>query len=357
MPINENLIVPKLEEIKKIPFNGLNVISTFSGAGGSSLGYRMAGFRVLWTNEFMEKARDTYKLNASSRTVINGSDIRVLNTKDILNQIGLDIGEIDILDGSPPCASFSTQGKRDKDWGKVKTYSKTKQRTDDLFFEYIRLVESLKPKVFVAENVSGLIKGRAKGYFLEILKAFREIGYNVKVKLLKAHWLYVPQMRERIFFIGVRNDLSKEPEFPMPKETMTRIRDVLPLLNNNNLTKDEIYWIKKDTRMAELWKYTKKGTNFQRAGLELYGKKGSYFGQVKVSPDKPCNTILTTPLYHWDKCRFLTIPEIKLFSTFPEDFKITGSFMDRFERVGRAVPPFMMKEIASTLRDTVLNKC
>lgn len=355
--IREELKIPLLEDIIKIPFNGYNVISTFSGGGGSSLGYRMAGFRVLWINEFMEKARETYKLNASTNTIINGKDIRDLDYKDILNEIKLDIGEIDILDGSPPCASFSTQGKRDKDWGKIKSYSKTKQRTDDLFFEYIRLVNTLKPKVFVAENVSGLVKGRAKGYFLEILEAFKECGYNVQVKLLKAHWLDVPQMRERVFFIGVRDDLNIQPEFPKPKEVMTRIRDVLPLLNNKNLSDQEIYWIKDNTRMKKLWQYTKKGANFQRAGLELYGKKGSYFGQVKVSPDKPCNTILTTPLYHWDLCRFLTIPEIKLFSTFPEDFQLTGGFMDRFERIGRAVPPFMMKEIASVIRDKVLVNC
>ena len=357
MPTDENLIIPKLKDIIKIPFNGFNVVSTFSGAGGSSLGYRMAGFRVIWVNEFMEKARESYKLNASSSTILNGKDIRQLKASDILNEINLDIGEIDILDGSPPCASFSTQGKRDKDWGKVKSYSKTQQRTDDLFFEYIRLVRLLKPKIFVAENVSGLIKGRAKGYFLEILKEFKESGYNVKVKLLKAHWLHVPQMRERLFFIGIRNDLNKEPEFPVPKSTMTRIRDVLPYLNNKNLTDTDVIWIKENTRMKKLWQYTKAVTNFQRAGFELFGKKGSYFGQVKASPDKPCNTILTTAMYHWNECRFLTIPEIKLFSTFPEDFKLTGSFMDKWERVGRAVPPFMAKEIAIVLRDKILNKC
>ena len=126
MPIKEELKIPSMEDIVKIPFNGYNVISTFSGGGGSSLGYRMAGYRVLWINEFMQKARDTYKLNASTNTIINGKDIRDIDYEDILKEINLDVGEIDILDGSPPCASFSTQGKRDKDWGKVKSYSKTK---------------------------------------------------------------------------------------------------------------------------------------------------------------------------------------------------------------------------------------
>lgn len=350
----ENLKVPLLKDILKIKKNGFNVVSTFTGAGGSSLGYRMAGFNVLWINEFMEKARETYKLNSTKSTIIDKTDIRDVKSEDILNVLNIDAGEIDVLDGSPPCASFSTQGKRDKDWGKVKSYSKTKQRTDDLFFEYIRLVKGLKPKVFVAENVSGLIKGRAKGYFLEILKEFKKYNYTVEARLLKAHWLNVPQMRERLFFIGVRNDLQKKPEFPLPKSTPTRIKDVLCNLKNK---KDEnnCYWIKEDTRMQKLWFHTKAGTNFQKAGGLLYNKEGSYFGQVKVSPDKPCNTIVTTPMYHWEECRFLTIPEIKLFSTFPEDFELTGSFMDRWERVGRAVPPFMMKEIASVIRDKILN--
>lgn len=351
----DDLKISTMKEIHNLQHNGFNVVSTFSGAGGSSLGYRMAGFKVLWINEFMEKARETYKLNSSTETVINKTDIREVTKDDILNVTKLDVGEIDILDGSPPCASFSTQGKRDKDWGKIKSYSKTKQRTDDLFYEYIRLVKELKPKIFVAENVSGLIKGRAKGYFLDILKEFKKNNYTVQAKLLKAHWLNVPQMRERLFFIGVRNDLNKQPEFPKPKETPTKIKDVLKYLNNKK-DEENCYWIKENTRMHNLWFHTKAGTNFQKAGGLLYDKGGSYFGQVKVSPEKPCNTILTTPMYHWEECRFLTIPEIKLFSTFPEDFQLTGSFMDRWERIGRAVPPYMMKEIASVLRDKILNK-
>ena len=218
MQIDNELKIPTIKEIKKIPSNGLKVISLFSGAGGSSLGYRMAGFDVIWINEFMKKARETYKLNAISDTFINGKDIRQLTGSEILNQVKFKKKEIDILDGSPPCASFSTAGNRDKDWGKIKNYSKTAQRTDDLFFEYIRILKEIQPKVFVAENVSGLVKGRAKGYFLEILKEFNNSGYNVKVQLIKAQYLNVPQMRERIFFIGVRKDIYKMPVFPKPKK-------------------------------------------------------------------------------------------------------------------------------------------
>tara|TARA_Y100000114_G_scaffold135117_1_gene135779 strand:- start:1600 stop:2667 length:1068 start_codon:yes stop_codon:yes gene_type:complete len=353
MQIDNELKIPTIKEIKKIPSNGLKVISLFSGAGGSSLGYRMAGFDVIWINEFMKKARETYKLNAISDTFINGKDIRQLTGSEILNQVKFKKKEIDILDGSPPCASFSTAGNRDKDWGKIKNYSKTAQRTDDLFFEYIRILKEIQPKVFVAENVSGLVKGRAKGYFLEILKEFNNSGYNVKVQLIKAQYLNVPQMRERIFFIGVRKDIYKMPVFPKPKKKITKIIDVIDNLTKN-IQKNEICYLGKETRTYKLWKNTIPGNDFQKAGELLYGKKSSYFGQKKAGIHKPCNSICATPaLYHWNEPRYLSIPEIKLFSSFPEDFVVTGSFSDRFERVGRAVPPFVMKEIAKSLRNEI----
>ncbi len=123
-------------------------------------------------------------------------------------------GELDLFDGSPPCASFSTAGKREAGWGKVKDYSDTKQRTDDLFLEYVRLLRGLQPKVFVAENVSGLVKGVAKGYFLEILAALKASGYRVTCRVLDAQWLGVPQQRQRTIFVGVREDLGLDPVHP-----------------------------------------------------------------------------------------------------------------------------------------------
>ena len=106
-----------MAQIREIPWNGLTVASTFSGAGGSSLGYRMAGYRVLYANEFVKLARDTYRANAADYTVIDESDIRELAPDDILSAIDFAPRELDLLDGSPPCASFSTAGKRHKHWG------------------------------------------------------------------------------------------------------------------------------------------------------------------------------------------------------------------------------------------------
>ncbi len=129
------------------------------------------------------------------------------------------------------CASFSTAGKRQKGWGQVKSYSDTEQRSDDLFFEYARLLRGIQPRAFVAENVSGLVKGVAKGYFLEILKALKDCGYRVEARLLDAQWLGVPQARKRIIFVGVRNDLERDPAFPSPLPYRYSIRDALPWLS------------------------------------------------------------------------------------------------------------------------------
>ena len=218
--------VPTMTEIAALKPNALRAVSTFSGCGGSCLGFEMAGYRVAWGNEFIPAAAATYILNHPD-TILDTRDIRSVQPSEILEATGLAVGELDVFEGSPPCASFSTAGKRARDWGKVKDYSDTRQRTDDLFFEYARLLEGLKSRVFVAENISGLVKGVAKGYFIEILAKLKACGYRVSCKVLDAQWLGVPQARQRTIFIGVREDLGKEPVFPKPMpydSDATRIR-------------------------------------------------------------------------------------------------------------------------------------
>jgi DNA (cytosine-5)-methyltransferase 1 len=201
--------VPLMTEIAQIPWNGFSVCSLFAGTGGSCLGYRMAGYRVLWANEFVPAAQASYRVNAARGSILDGRDIRQVQPGEILQATGLQVGELDILDGSPPCQAFSTAGKREKGWGKNKTYEHgARQKNETLFTEYIRLLRGLNPKTFVAENVSGLVKGVAKGFFLEILREMKTSGYCVTCKLLDAQWLGVPQMRQRVIFVGVREDLG-----------------------------------------------------------------------------------------------------------------------------------------------------
>ena len=182
--------------------NKFTVISTFAGGGGSSTGYRLAGGKVLVVNEFVEEAQETYKQNYPETHILPG-DIKKLNGKDFLDASGLKVGEVDILDGSPPCSAFSVagklshniheeeridlfgnvtiekvSGKHSDGWNQTKNYSdgKTVENIEDLFFEFLRVAEEIKPKVIIAENVKGLTIGEAKTYFNKILNTFEKIN-------------------------------------------------------------------------------------------------------------------------------------------------------------------------------------
>lgn len=142
--------------------NAPTVISTFAGCGGSSLGYSMAGYRELLAVEWESNAAKTFAYNFPEIPLYHG-DICQLSTDEILKQTGLKDGELDVFDGSPPCQGFSTAGKRDFD-----------DSRNQLFVEYVRLLNGLMPKVFVMENVSGMVKGKMKLIFVEILKKLKE---------------------------------------------------------------------------------------------------------------------------------------------------------------------------------------
>jgi DNA-cytosine methyltransferase len=219
--------VPTMDEVRAVPWNGLTVISTFAGAGGSSTGYRMAGYRVLAAVEFVPAAGDSYEANMGPHTTLLRRDIRTVGADELLAAAGVAAGELDVLDGSPPCEPFSSAGRRERTWNSVREYSGQRQRTDDLFFEYARLVDGIRPRVFVAENVTGLTRGRARGYFKRILAALRDCGYRVQARVLDAAWLGVPQHRERVIFVGVRDDLDSDPAFPAPLRYQYSVRDAI----------------------------------------------------------------------------------------------------------------------------------
>ncbi len=373
-------LVPSMDDIRAIKWNGLNVVSTFAGAGGSSTGYRIAGFRVLWINEFIEAARETYAANAAPYTIIDGRDIREVHPEDILEAIDMVPGEIDILDGSPPCASFSTAGNRHKDWGKVKKYSEGAQRTDDLFFEFARLVGGLKPRVFIVENVSGLVKGSAKGYFLEILARLKGCGYNVKAKLLDAQWLGVPQARQRVIFIGVREDLGIDPAFPAPLGYRYSVRDALPWIlrqgDNGGFGGGKLRGTDKSSPTVTTRDTGGAGAHVVEAETDISryaigaewdkieegGQSEKYFQLVRAKRIAPCPTITSrggcssvASVVHPTEKRKFSIAELKRICGFPDDFIVTGTYAQQWERLGRAVPPVMMSQIATTIRDRVLS--
>ncbi|MGB5809312.1 MAG: DNA (cytosine-5-)-methyltransferase [Polyangiales bacterium] len=372
--------VPLMDEIKALPKNGLKMASTFSGCGGSCLGYRMAGWDVAWASEFIPAARETYLANYPD-ALVDDRDIREVQPSDIMEAIGVSKGELDLFEGSPPCASFSMAGARDKLWGKEKKYSQTTQRADDLFWEYGRLVKGVQPKAFMAENVKGLTTGKAKGYYLDIKEMLQACGYKVECRIVDAQWLGVPQHRERAIFIGVRNDIDKNPidGFPTKLSYRYAIRDALPHIAS--LMIRQLYGEDKrvggnevsptvDTKgigakdFYHLEANDLEGTSFVGYAIESEWRKlkqgkasKKYFQLVRPDPRKPCPTITqaggtspgTAGVTHPNEPRKFTIPELRRICSFPDDFQLLGSFPQQWERCGRAVPPIMARAIARSI--------
>lgn len=317
------------------------VISTFAGCGGSSLGYHLAGFRELLAIDFDENAHETFKRNFPNVPAWN-ADIKNVTTEQILEATKLKVGELDVFDGSPPCQGFSTAGKR-----------KVNDSRNDLFKEFVRLVDGLKPKVFVMENVSGMLKGKMKGRFNEILRELRALDYEVKVKLMNAMFYDVPQSRERVIFIGVRKDLKIEPSFPLPSNKIITVEEALKGVEPKTYIPLDKKWL-----TFELWNKMKPGKN----ASEVH-PKGSAFSLVKVHPGKPCPTIPKTlsiastrfgAHLHWKEPRTLAIEELKRLASFPDDFVFLGSIENQWARIGNAVMPNMMKAIASHIKANML---
>ena len=184
------------------------VFSCFACGGGSTMGYKLAGFDVIGCNEIDPKMMEAYMANHNPRFSYL-EDIRTFKLRDDLPR---ELYQLDILDGSPPCSSFSMVGNREDDWGKEKVFreGQAEQVLDTLFFDFIDLAKKLQPKVVIAENVKGLLMGAAVEYVAEIYKQFNQAGYIVKHWLLDASKMGIPQKRERVFFIALRKDQAKK---------------------------------------------------------------------------------------------------------------------------------------------------
>jgi len=317
------------------------VISTFAGCGGSSLGYSMAGFRELLAVEWDDNAVATFKRNFPDVPVYHG-DINELSVEECLELAVIEAGELDVLDGSPPCQGFSTAGKR-----------KFRDMRNQLSYQFIRLLRGLKPKIFVMENVSGMVKGKMKLLFADILRELKTSGYQVKVKLLNAMYFGVPQSRERVIFVGVREDLGIEPSHPGPETEPITVREALRGL--------EDYC---DRELPDiLGQYARihpKGnwsTDAERYKA-IKGNTASCFSLKWAQWDEPSGTlpkqeISLTGIIHPGKERYLNLPEAKRLGAFPDSFWFTGR-QKGWECIGNSVPPLMMRSIALHIREQIL---
>lgn len=318
------------------------VISTFAGAGGSSLGYSMAGFRELLAVEWDDNAVATFKLNFPDVPVYHG-DIAKLSVDEVLSMTGVQPGQLDVFDGSPPCQGFSTAGKRD-------FYNDRNQ----LFREYVRLLRGLQPKVFVMENVSGLVKGKMKLVFADILRELKASGYQVSARLLNAMYFGVPQSRERMIFIGVRGDLRVAPSHPQAESAPMILRNVLHGADVSGLPDfNDSY--------ARLWKKipVPRGQQLASSAAHVIGK--GFNSCVKPNPNMPCCTLLKTQtgrgfatIARWDEERALSVGEAKRIGSFPDRFSLIGNYSTQWMRIGNSVPPLFMRSIAQHIRHEIL---
>ena len=374
------------------------VISTFAGGGGSSTGYRLAGGKILCINEFVEEARNTYKENYPT-TPILPDDIKELTGKDLMDAAGVSVGELDILDGSPPCSAFSVAGKLSHNvheeehvdlfgnvtikkvtgkhsdgWGQTKNYSDGKmvENIEDLFFEFLRIAEEIKPKVIIGENVKGLTIGEAKEYYNKITNQFGNIGYDVSSKVLDSRYFGVAQTRTRVFFIGVREDVTTdigitfmniESIFPQKSREVITLKEALVGLEYDE---DEVKYLTDKFSNTAYWKHT--GSRMPNdpkkvlTGMDNH-PIGHHFNLKRVSQYLPAPTITamgsgdtTAGAFHWNEPRKLTLGELKRIMSLPDDFKLTGKWNQKAERCGRMVPPLLMKTIASSVYENVLEK-
>ncbi len=329
-------------------------IDLFTGAGGLYRGFKDAGFEHLFSVELWEPAIATLKHNYSNLNLYE-NDIRTLDEDTIKNL--LHGKECDVLVGGPPCQGFSTIGKRLE-----------KDPRNELVFEFIRVVDTVRPKFFIMENVKGLLSA-SKGIMRDLLiEKFAEIGYkNTISDVLCATDYGVPQMRQRVFFFGVRDDvtLKSELKFPTPTDkTQTVGKAIMDLLGKENEVPNHIPMNHNQT-VVERIKYIPEGGGIPKEGLPeevAYGSRSDYannklknFSHVykRLDRSKPATTMVpghnAFPL-HPVADRSLTVREAARIQTFPDDVVFMGNRQEQCIQVGNAVPVKLAEALAMNVK-------
>jgi DNA (cytosine-5)-methyltransferase 1 len=337
----------KISETKFTKDKG-KVFSCFACGGGSTMGYKLAGFDVIGCNEIDPRMMEAYIANHNPKY----SFLEPIQTFKMREDLPKELYELDILDGSPPCSSFSMAGNREDGWGKEKKFREGQalQVLDTLFFDFIDLAKKLQPKVVVAENVKGLLLADAIKYVRRIYREFDLAGYYCQHWLLDASKMGVPQKRERVFFIALRKDLAK----PFLKQM--NLFDILPEIK---LEFNEVEIPYKQIRQTEgnadaiglskmvshYWKLTTPGNAFSENH-----PKGSYFNKVKTAPDKVLLTIIADGLpYDYEIERTLFDEETKMAGSYPLDYDFKSNKVVYL--IGMSVPPVVMAQISTKIHE------
>lgn len=326
--------------------NGIKVFSCFACGGGSTMGYKLAGCDVLGCCEIDKTMNDIYIKNHHPKYNYL-MDIRDFN-KIPDDEIPEELFNLDILDGSPPCTTFSMAGDREDSWGKKKKFreGQKEQTLDDLSFVFIDTIKKLRPKVVIMENVEGLLLGEAWSYVQKIYKGFIDAGYRLNHWLLKGEKMGVPQTRHRVFFIAIRNDLNIDPS------------GIDMYFNYRPITYGEIRSgegkpLSPDT---QAYKYIKLATPKDKRVIDVLarlGEKERCFGQKIAWNENVLQTIPANLDYTCgDTLKSISNVDVIHAQTFPEDYDFEEFTFDRISYVcGMSVPPIMIKRIVQRLID------
>lgn len=326
------------------PDKDVKVFTTFSCGGGSSMGYKRAGFQVLGNVEIDPKINAMYCKNNHPKYNFC-MDLREFNKLEDLPE---ELYHLDILDGSPPCTTFSMAGKREKTWGKEKKFreGQAMQTLDDLFFVFLDTVEKLKPKIVIAENVEGMINGNAKGYINMIAKRFREIGYDVQLFNLNSAFMDVPQARHRIFFVANNQGY--------PKIRLNFQYD--PIRFKNVRSEVGVPFGKEDSVIKKLADMAQKGERrVADVAKRIAGTDKSCFTTRIIDDDNVAQTVTSAGYMIRLHDRMLcTDEDFRNMQSFPQDYDFCGNSVQYV--CGMSVPPNMMANIAMEVYDQWLKK-
>lgn len=332
------------------------VFSCFACGGGSTMGYKLAGFDVIGCNEIDPKMMEAYRINHKPKY----SYLEPIQTFKLRDDLPQELYQLDILDGSPPCSSFSMAGNREKDWGKEKKFreGQAKQVLDDLFFDFIDLAKKLQPKVVVAENVKGLLLGEAKSYVRRIYKEFEDAGYYLQHFLLDSSKMGVPQRRERVFFIALRRDLATKFLYQMDMFTVIPKIQIefngSPILYREIKTKQSGKRLTPETELY--WNNRKYGDgDFSEIIMRMTGKQKQW--NRKFIYDDMTPLTITAGGYlpvRYDEPYEISNDEIKMIGTYPMDYDVAKNKIEYL--VGMSVPPLMTAAIADEIYNQWINK-
>lgn len=312
-------------------------IELFAGGGGMALGLEQAGIEDLEFVEFNKPACDTLRANRPNWNVVE-SDIHEVDFTEYK-------GKIDLVSGGAPCQAFSYAGKR-LGFGDTR---------GTLFAEFARCVKETEPKMFLFENVKGLLSHDKGRTFATIQHVFQELGYQVEYKVLNAAYFGVGQKRQRLIVIGVRNDLKDKIQFeyPTPEDHMTVLRDVLQNVPDSPYQP----YSESKRKVMELvppggcWIDLPEDVAKEYMGKSYYSGGGRRGMARRISWDEPCLTLTTSPSQkqtercHPDETRPFTVREYARIQSFPDDWKFEGSLSDQYKQIGNAVPVELARRI------------